>query len=172
MSGLWTFGLMRVFAAPRRPISQAALLPALGLFALSAAYLPEAASVVTGVPAADLPPLPFGRWNYLVLILAWALPVILGQIALGGDVFLANWKVWLVGSLVPALYLTAMDSLALGAGTWAIAPAQSLNVFLPLGVPLEEGVFFLVTNVLITQGLLLFTSPVIRTRLPAWLGRR
>jgi lycopene cyclase domain-containing protein len=172
LSGLWTFGLRRVFTAPERPVSQAAFLPALGLLSLSPAYLSAAAPLIAGVPAADLPPLPFGQWNYLVLILAWALPVILGQIVVGGEVFLANWRVWLFGSLVPALYLTAMDSIALGAGTWAIAPAQSLNVFLPLGVPLEEGLFFLVTNVLITQGLLLFTSPVIRARLAAWLGRR
>ena len=42
-------------------------------------------------------------------------------------------------------------------GTWTISPQQSLNIFLPgIGVPIEEAIFFLVTNTLLIQGMILF----------------
>lgn len=168
LSGMWTLGLMRFFAVESTAFPRAVLLPAAAILP-TFALRPPAASV--GAPAADLPALPFEGWNYLVLILAWAVPVILGQIWVGWGAFRARWRVWLAGSLLPALYLTSVDSIAIGAGTWTIAPAQSLNVFLPGGVPVEEGVFFLVTNLLIVQGLLLFTSPEVEARLRGWLRR-
>jgi lycopene cyclase domain-containing protein len=170
LNGMWTLGLMRFFPVESTAFPRAALLPA--AMALPALVLrPAAAPSGLDVPGADLPALPFGGWNYLVLILAWAVPVILGQLWLGWGAFRARWPVWLAGALVPALYLTAVDSVAIGAGTWTIAPAQSLNVFLPGGVPIEEGVFFLVTNLLIVQGLLLFTSPEVEARLRGRLRR-
>lgn len=168
LSGMWTLALMRYFAVESTAFPRAALLPALAALPLAAGpHRPAPA----GLPSADLPPLPFGGWNYLILILAWAGPVILGQLWLGWGAFRARWPVWLAGLLGPAVYLTAVDAVALGAGTWTIAPAQSLNLFLPGRVPLEEGVFFLVTNALIVQGLLLFTSPEVEARVRGWLRR-
>ncbi|MBL8057508.1 MAG: lycopene cyclase domain-containing protein [Anaerolineales bacterium] len=169
LSGMWTLGLIRFFAAESTAWPQAALLPAAALAGLS--FRPVAETLGLGGPARDLPALPFGHWNYLILILGWAVPVLLGQLWLGWGAFRARWQIWLAGALVPALYLTAVDSIAIGAGTWTIAPAQSLNVFLPAGVPVEEGVFFLATNLLLVQGLLLFTSPEVEARLRGWLRR-
>jgi len=169
LSGTLTFGLMRLFATPSTALQPGALLPALALPVLALWAAPPsdwlASAAGLGVPANDLPALPFGPGNYLFLILAWALPVILGQWVLGWDTFLANWRVYALGILLPALYLTSVDAVAIGSGTWTIAASQSLNVFLPGGVPVEEGVFFLVTNTLIVQGLLLFTSPRVEARL-------
>lgn len=170
LSGMWTLGLRRVLAGASPAFTQAAFLPAVGA-GLGAVSQPVTTALAGGVPSADLPALPFGQWNYLFLILVWALPVIAGQVWLGWGALRARWPVWLAGSLVPALYLTSVDAVALGAGTWAIAPAQSLNVFLPGRVPLEEGVFFLVTNLLIVQGVLLCTSPEVEARLRGWLKR-
>jgi hypothetical protein len=47
------------------------------------------------------------------------------------------------------------DRIAIGNGIWHIAESYTtgLNLF---GLPFEEATFFLVTNVLITQGVLLF----------------
>lgn len=175
LSGTLTFGLMRLFAARSTAFAPGAALPALVLPLAASLFSPApplpGSMLPAGVPAADLPALPFGDWNYLFLILVWALPVIAGQWVIGWDAFLANWKVIALGILIPAAYLTAMDSIAIGSGTWTIAPAQSLDVFLPGGVPVEEGVFFLVTNMLIVQGVLLFTSPVVETRLRRWAKR-
>lgn len=107
-----------------------------------------------------------GQYTYLFLILIWAGPIILIQWLVGGDMLLKRWKVLIPGILLPTLYLTAVDSAALRSQTWAINPTQSLNIFLPLiNVPLEEGVFFLVTNTLIVQGLILMWMPEMRQRM-------
>jgi lycopene cyclase domain-containing protein len=100
------------------------------------------------------------RYNYLILILGWlAFFPLLMQWGFGLDILLARWPLLLAGILIPSLWLTAMDSVAIGAGTWTIDPAQTLGVFLPGRVPLEEGVFFLITNTLIVQGILLVSAP-------------
>jgi lycopene cyclase domain-containing protein len=106
------------------------------------------------------------RYNYLILILGWlAFFPLLMQWGFGLDILLARWPLLLTGILLPTLWLTAMDSIAIGAGTWTIDPAQTIGVLLPGGVPLEEGVFFLITNTLIVQGILLVSAPEARTRL-------
>jgi lycopene cyclase domain-containing protein len=111
----------------------------------------------------------WGHSTYLVLILVWAMPIVVIQWLLGTDLLLRRWKVLIPGILLPTLYLTFVDSFALHTGTWTISPQQSLNLFLPvIGVPIEEAVFFLVTNTLIIQGLILFRE---RARLEA-RGRR
>jgi len=113
----------------------------------------------------ERPPSNARPWDYLWLILGWALPVIFGQIAIGGSILPSRWPVWVVGAMVPTLYLTGIDALALGAGIWEISPEHSLNLFLPGRVPIEEGVFFLVTNLMIVQGLVLALNPVLQARM-------
>jgi lycopene cyclase domain-containing protein len=110
-------------------------------------------------------PLGLGAYTYLFLILVWALPIIVMQWLLGLDLFLKRWKVWLPGILIPTLWLTFADAFALGSKTWTIDPKQSLNIFLPFGVPLEEGIFFLCTNTLVVQGMILFCMPGVLARM-------
>ena len=111
-----------------------------------------------------------GHWTYITLEVIWAGPIVVLQWLLGLDVMISRWKVWLPGILIPTVYLTAMDSIPLGSHTWTINPAFSLNVFLPFGVPIEEGVFFLLTNALVVQGIILLTAPGMWTRMTR-LGR-
>ena len=105
-----------------------------------------------------------GHWTYFALEIVWAGPIVVMQWLLGLDVLLRRWKVWLPGILLPSLYLTFADSFAIGAHTWTINPDLSLNIFLPLGVPLEELLFFLLTNALVVQGLILVLSPGVSAR--------
>src|SRR5579872_5977668 len=106
-----------------------------------------------------------GHTTYLFLILIWAGPLIILQWLMGADILLKRWKVLFPAILIPTLYLTAIDAIALNSHTWTINPDQSLNVFLPLiHVPVEEGVFFLVTNTLVVQGLILMWMPEMRQR--------
>jgi lycopene cyclase domain-containing protein len=99
----------------------------------------------------------WGNSTYVILILVWAGPVIVIQWLLGADLLIRRWKVLIPGVLLPTLYLTLIDSFALRSGTWTISTQQSLNLFLPIiGVPIEEAIFFLVTNTLIIQGMILF----------------
>ena len=96
-----------------------------------------------------------GPWTYLVFELAWALPVIVGQWVVGRDRLRARWRLLLVGVAIPTLYLCAADALAIRVGIWHLNPELTTNVWLG-GLPLEEGVFFLLTNVMVVQGILLF----------------
>ncbi len=102
--------------------------------------------------------------TYLCLILAWALPPVILQMAFGADIL---WRFRrMIGLALGSVtvYLGLMDSLALTAGTWTIDPAQSLNIFLGGMLPIEEFVFFLMTNVLIVFGLTLLLSQEGRQR--------
>ena len=106
----------------------------------------------------------WGHSTYLILILVWSGPLILFQWLFGADLLVRRWKVLIPGILIPTLYLTCIDSFALRSGTWTISPQQSLNIFLPvINVPIEEALFFLVTNTLIIQALI-FLQDTARVR--------
>jgi hypothetical protein len=111
----------------------------------------------------------WGHSTYLILILVWAGPVIVMQWLVGVDLLIRRWKVLIPGILLPTLYLAFIDSFALRSGTWTISPSQSLDIFVPLiHVPIEEAAFFLVTNTLIIQGMILFQE---RSHLRARVGQ-
>jgi len=95
-----------------------------------------------------------GHWTYLIYELVWALPVIAGQWALAHRVFHANLRTLLLGIAIPTLYLGAADALAIRVGIWTLNPDLTLGVWLG-GLPLEEGVFFLLTNVMVVQGIIM-----------------
>ncbi len=106
-----------------------------------------------------------GSLTYLVLILIWAMPLILLQWLIGADILIRRWKVLLPGILAPTVYLSLVDSVALRLDVWTINPTQSLNLFIPVvHIPVEEFIFFLLTNSLIVQGIILVWTPTIRQR--------
>lgn len=95
------------------------------------------------------------HWNYLTLILVWAIPPVLIQTIFGGDILLYHWKSVLAGIFVPTIYLSLADAFAIHQGIWTISPGQTTGVVMFGVLPLEEFVFFLLTNVLITLGSIL-----------------
>jgi hypothetical protein len=95
------------------------------------------------------------QWTYLGAILVWAAPVVALQWAVGGAFLLQRPRPWLAGVAVPTLYLWGIDRLAIGLGVWTISSELSTGVLL-LGLPIEEAVFFLLTNTLVVYGLVLF----------------
>jgi lycopene cyclase domain-containing protein len=105
------------------------------------------------------------RWRagtYLGWEMAWALPPLLLQILVGGDIL---WRRrWLVGWVVvpAALYLSCVDALAIHLGIWIIDPRQSLGWLIGGQLPIEELVFFLVTSALIGFGLVLGSAAGMR----------
>jgi lycopene cyclase domain-containing protein len=98
------------------------------------------------------------RAFYLSLILVWALPPVMLQVAFGEDILRRHGRLVALGLGVPTLYLWAADTYAIRNGIWAIHPLYTLGLHLPGGLPVEEAVFFLATNILITFGLVLATS--------------
>jgi lycopene cyclase domain-containing protein len=96
--------------------------------------------------------------TYLGLILVWAAPVLALQWAYAGTSIWARRRAWAMGVAVPTLYLWIVDAIAIDQGIWHISETYTLGPAVgPL--PLEEAVFFLVTNLLVVQGLLLFLHP-------------
>jgi len=102
-------------------------------------------------------------FTYLTLILTWALLPVLLQVAVGGDVLFENWRLLLAGLLPPTLYLWLADGLAIQSGTWSISPQQTTGLMLG-NLPVEEMIFFLMTNLLVVNGMILIFSPLIRER--------
>ncbi|WP_136600573.1 lycopene cyclase domain-containing protein [Salinigranum halophilum] len=92
---------------------------------------------------------------YLGAILLWACPLLALQWAVGGGYLVRMRREWPVAVAIPTLYLWFADRVAIGLGVWTISGTQTLGVDI-LGLPLEEAAFFLVTNLLVVQGLVLF----------------
>ncbi|AUV83686.1 lycopene cyclase domain-containing protein [Salinigranum rubrum] len=92
---------------------------------------------------------------YLGAILVWACPLLALQWAVGGGYLVRRRHEWPVAVAVPTLYLWFADRVAIGLGVWTISDTQTLGIDI-LGLPFEEAAFFLVTNLLVVQGLVLF----------------
>lgn len=96
--------------------------------------------------------------TYLGLILAWACPVVAAQWVWAGATLRRMPRTALTAVAVPTLYLWVADRVAIGAGIWHISDRYTTGLHLA-GLPIEEAVFFLVTNILVVQGLVLFLFP-------------
>ena len=97
----------------------------------------------------------FDAGLYMGLIIIWAGPVIGGQWWYAGSWIWASRKYWLLGIGLPTLYLWIADRVAIGLEIWTISEQYTLGPKL-FGLPLEEATFFLVTNILVVQGLIMF----------------
>ncbi|GGJ89525.1 carotenoid biosynthesis protein [Deinococcus aquiradiocola] len=97
---------------------------------------------------------------YLGLILSWACPVLSGLSAFGGDLVFGRPRVYLLAVLPPTLYLWATDLYAIHDGIWGISGTFTLGWNLFSVLPVEEMVFFLITNLLVVTGTLSFLHPV------------
>jgi len=98
------------------------------------------------------------RGLYAGLILCWAGPILMIQWAIGGSLVRAYRRPFLEALLVGSLYLWAADALAIADGIWTIHRATSSGLLLG-NLPVEEALFFLVTNLMVLQGLLLLLKP-------------
>lgn len=124
------------------------------------------------VAAGALVGLGWAPGTYLALILAWALPPIMLQLAFAADILWQHRRLLLVTLVSVTLYLSAADALAIASGTWTINPALSLQIYLGGILPLEEFLFFLITNILLGFGMVLVLARQSQARLEAGLKRR
>lgn len=95
------------------------------------------------------------RGLYLGLILVWAAPVAALQWGVGGGELVAHRRLVTASVLIPSAYLWVADRIALALGIWSIEPRFTTGLR-PFGLPIEEALFFLMTNVIVVQGVLLF----------------
>lgn len=148
LTSLLLLAVQRYLPPPRRPFVPRH--PAWALLII----LPLLVGVLLGLLAAK------PQLNYLLLELGWLalLPLTL-QYFWGLDILLHHWRPWLLSTAIPTGWLAAMDALAIQQGTWHISPDHTTGILLAGLLPVEELIFFLITNLLIVQGMLLFLSP-------------
>jgi lycopene cyclase domain-containing protein len=101
------------------------------------------------------------RWAYLIHLMAWALPLILLQLVALARHYKKRTGAVLRAVLPPAVlvgtYLSVADHLAISVGIWNFGEGKHLGVYLG-AVPLEEVLFFVMTSLLVSLGLALFTA--------------
>lgn len=102
---------------------------------------------------------------YLGAILAWSGPVLALQWAVGWRYLVRTRARVAIAVLVPTAYLWVADRLAIEAGVWIIADTYTTG-FGVAGLPIEEMCFFLVTNLFVVQGIILFRWVVHRLQIP------
>ncbi|WP_251329555.1 lycopene cyclase domain-containing protein [Haloplanus pelagicus] len=99
---------------------------------------------------------------YLGYILLWGMPIVGFLWVLGGPLIWRLRRPVALAILVPTVYLWIVDRVAIGLGLWTISPTHSTG-FQVFGLPVEEMAFFLLTNVLVVFGLVLYQWVVART---------
>ncbi|THE64176.1 lycopene cyclase domain-containing protein [Salinadaptatus halalkaliphilus] len=92
---------------------------------------------------------------YLGWLLFWAGPILAIQWGFGLPYLREVWPMVGLAVAVPTLYLWVVDRIAIELGIWMISSTQTTGIAL-LGLPIEEALFFLLTNVFIVQGLVLY----------------
>ncbi|MDT0631670.1 lycopene cyclase domain-containing protein [Rubrivirga sp. S365] len=144
LAGLW----LRLFQA-RWPVPPPAERGArwLGVAVFGALSAAGAAALVAG-----------GHWLYLGLILAWACPVLALMWAVGGELVWARRRLVAVTVVPLSLYLWVADRFAIGQGIWDITDATRTGWEIA-GLPVEEALFFVVTTLLVAQGLVMLERP-------------
>lgn len=149
MAGLWTRILQKVWPAGPEPA------PDLGVRATGAAGFGVLALAGAAMVAAS------GHWLYLGLIVAWAFPVLAGMWWLGGHLIWDRRRL-IAAAVVPlSLYLWIADRIAIGLGIWDITDATRTGWEI-IGLPVEEALFFVVTTLLVAQGMTMWEQRTVR----------
>jgi len=155
LTGLWWWFLIRRI----RP-SEKQFTPNKGIIYWSAGLLVITWIVFTYLFFSDNAPL-----TYLSITLFWALPPILPQLLFGADILWHRRKLVALSIIVPAIYLSLMDVIALRATTWSISPQQTTGILFFGILPIEEVTFFFITNILIGFGLTLLLAHESQSRI-------
>lgn len=95
------------------------------------------------------------RGTYYYLITNWSLPVIIALLFLIQRRVTLRLRALLLFILPPTLYLWIVDRYAIANQIWTIEKSTSFDLIIA-GLPIEEALFFLVTNILVVLGFLLF----------------
>lgn len=93
--------------------------------------------------------------TYLFHLLFWIGGIVVLQWVVFWRLFLANAGAVLLGPFLLGSYLIATDVVAVAMGIWHFDP-DLITGFKPLGVPIEEWLFFYLTAALCAQSFVLF----------------
>lgn len=96
--------------------------------------------------------IPATKTFYMGSIVWWISVVFIVLWFITGSYMCKRYKETLLSIIVPSVYLCYVDLIALRARVWHINEATSLEIFLVDELPLEEIVFFFVTNIIVVAG--------------------
>jgi len=147
MTGLWFIWLARRLT-PRGPVPSR---PMVRRYAVASA-------VILWLGFASIFVVNWAPGTYLALEFTWALLPIMLQLGFGADILWRYRRLIVPAILVPTLYLSVADSTAIGFGTWTFSPVKSTGWTVAGILPVEELLFFLLTNTLICFGMALVMS--------------
>lgn len=162
LAGLWWWFLARRIAEPVEPFKPARIARLVAFGILFAVWL---VSVYLFFFSGD-------EWNYLSIILFWALPAIFPQFLFGADILWHYRRLVFTVIIVPGLYLSLMDIVALTDTTWSISKDQTLGILFFGILPIEEVLFFFITNVLVGFGMTLMLSHLGTKRFEEWKSNK
>ena len=154
LTGLWWAFLARRLASPQTGFESKAKLVYLSTAVLVALWLLFTYLFFFGS----------AQWTYLSIILFWALPPIIIQWLFGADILWHYRKLVFWAIAVPGAYLSLMDIVALQETTWSISTSQTTGALFFGILPVEEIIFFFITNILLTFGMTLFLSNLSQER--------
>ena len=109
--------------------------------------------------------------TYIALILAWSLPVIALQWGLFWRSLVISLRPLVVTVVMATVYLGLAGVAALRDGIWEINPAKTISLR-GGGFVFEEWLFFLVTNIMIAQTVIIALDGDVRDRVRKLLKRR
>lgn len=158
MTGLWLLTLRRRYPEPllTEHDTKAAGVVARAIGASLFLFISASGVLARLIPAG----------TYYGLITMWATPILALMWALGGDLLWHKRTQVTLALLLPTVYLALTDRIALAQGIWEISPTWRLPFDL-LGLPFEEALFFLLTNMLVAFGMTLALEPATFARLKA-----
>jgi lycopene cyclase domain-containing protein len=154
LSGLWWWFLARRLSPPQKMFKPNKTLVYLSTCVLVSLWLIFTYLFLFGDP----------KWTYLSITIFWALPAILPQLLFGADILWHFRKLVFWGISIPTMYLSLIDILALTDTTWSISKAQTTGILFFGILPLEEVVFFFITNVLLVNGMTLLLANLSQAR--------
>lgn len=103
----------------------------------------------------EITKLPFDNFNYLFHLFSWGGFFILIQIIAGRKKIPKYISAIIIPSVIMTVYFSIADSISIGQGIWDFDSLQTTGIRI-FNIPLEEILFFLVTNILITEAMILF----------------
>jgi lycopene cyclase domain-containing protein len=98
-----------------------------------------------------------GHATYFVWLVGCAGPILLLQWIVYHRYLRPHARAIFIPALLVGSYLSFVDSLAIADDVWGFDPRLTLGIFVGT-VPLEEVLFFLLTSLLVTQGMTLFIA--------------
>ncbi|MFZ4815227.1 MAG: lycopene cyclase domain-containing protein [Phototrophicaceae bacterium] len=175
MTGLFAVWLFR--RTPVNPLPSAATGQAMRRISTLVLGIIWVISTVIMVIALALPETNWRYATYFGLEMSWGLIPIMLQTWVGADILWRYRRAVLIAVVTTWVYLSVADTYTIGwAGTWVINPEKSLPLLVGGVLPIEEAIFFLITNVLVVFGLTLAIEQTSENRVPQavkrWIRQR